>query len=559
MLTVEGVLRTAAQTALARRDRWNQLDARTGDGDIGTTLARGFGAVLESWDELDRSTPGSLLTEAALILARVMGGTSGPLWSVALLRAGAVAGGQEPAGAQEAAAMLGAAAEGIREYGGAGLGDKTMLDALLPAVAALGEHGLQAAARAAIEGARQTRSLLARRGRGAYLGQRTVGLPDPGAVVVAQMLAEVALQAGITAAGLDDLERLNGAVREPAPSIETPVQAAEPPVKSFVNDPQDVPLEALAGLAQAHAGLVAWDPKERIVHRATPQAAGHVGLVSGGGSGHEPLHGGFVGPGMLSAAAPGSIFASPTVGQVLAATRAADRGGGVLQIVKNYTGDVINFKLAAEILAREGRDVTSIVVQDDVATAGAEIGARGTAATLFVEKLAGALAERGAGLAEVRDLAARVARASASIGVALAPCAPPGGSPLFQLGPGEIEIGIGIHGEKGIERQGWKPAGELVAELLDTLLPAVERPGAEPFLLLVNGLGSTPALELYLLYGEARRQLAARGIEIRRSLVGSYVTSLNMAGASFSVLPLTDELVSLWDAPVLTPALRWGA
>jgi dihydroxyacetone kinase-like protein len=230
----------------------------------------------------------------------------------------------------------------------------------------------------------------------------------------------------------------------------------------------------------------------------------------------------------------------------------------VLQVVKNYSGDVMNFGIAAEMLQSEGHDVASVLVADDVATSHSTIGRRGTGAAVFVEKIAGACAERGASLAQVKDIAQRASDGSASIGVALAPCAPPGGAPLFVLQHDEIEIGIGIHGERGIHRDRWRPVSEIVASLLEALLDALTPNADSRLLALVNGMGATPLMELYLLSGVLHDQLAERGLAITRSLVGSYVTSLDMAGASFSLLGLDDEMTDLWDAPVLTPALRWG-
>ena len=230
----------------------------------------------------------------------------------------------------------------------------------------------------------------------------------------------------------------------------------------------------------------------------------------------------------------------------------------MLQIVKNYTGDVTNFRIAEKLLQSEGHDVAAVLVADDVASSHSTIGRRGTGAAVFVEKIAGACAERGDSLAQVRDLAQRASDGSASIGVALAPCAAPGGAPLFDLGPDEIEIGIGIHGEKGTRRERWRPVNEIVASLLDALLDALTPSSGSGLLALVNGMGATPLMELYLLYGVLQDQLAERGLTITRSLVGSYVTSLDMAGASVSLLELDDELTDLWDAPVATPALRWG-
>jgi dihydroxyacetone kinase-like protein len=332
-------------------------------------------------------------------------------------------------------------------------------------------------------------------------------------------------------------------------------------MKKFLNDPSAVVKESLVGLAAAHGDLLRYDAQAQIVVRADAPVAGKVALVSGGGSGHEPLHGGFVGRGMLDAACPGEVFTSPVPDQMLAATKAVDGGAGVVHIVKNYTGDVMNFKLAAEDAADEGIDVESVLVDDDVAVEDSlyTAGRRGVGATVLVEKLAGAAAERGDGVQAVAALARRVNERSRSFGVALSSCTPPAaGRPIFDLPDGEIELGVGIHGEPGRRREQLRPANEIVSVMTDAVLSDLKPAEGARLLPFVNGMGGTPQLELYLLYAEVERQLRAAGLQPVRSLVGSYITSLEMAGASLTVLELDDELVSLWDAPVQTPALRWG-
>jgi dihydroxyacetone kinase-like protein len=334
-----------------------------------------------------------------------------------------------------------------------------------------------------------------------------------------------------------------------------------PTMKKFLNDPADVVRESLTGLAAAHADLLRYDAEAQIVVRSDAPVQSKVALVSGGGSGHEPLHGGFVGHGMLDAACPGEVFTSPVPDQMLAATKAVDGGAGVVHIVKNYTGDVMNFKLAAEDAADEGIAVESVLVDDDVAVEDSlyTAGRRGVGATVLLEKIAGAAAERGDDVQSVADIARRVNERSRSFGIALSSCTPPAaGKPIFDLPDGEIELGIGIHGEPGRRREQTRTAREIVEVTLEAILSDLDAaPGARvlPF---VNGMGGTPLIELYLLYGEVDRQLRASGLEPVRNLVGSYITSLEMAGASVTLLELDDELVSLWDAPVHTPALRWG-
>ncbi len=329
-------------------------------------------------------------------------------------------------------------------------------------------------------------------------------------------------------------------------------------MKKFLNDPERIVDEALAGFVLAHSDLVRSDPDQRLCLRADAPVAGKVALVSGGGSGHEPLHAGFVGRGMLDAACLGDIFTSPAADQMLAAAQAVDGGAGVLFIVKNYTGDVINFRYAAELAQDEGIATEIVIVDDDAATSllSGAVGRRGTGATVFVEKIAGALAERRAPLAEVVEIARRTVAQSRSIGVALTSCTTPmAGRPTFELGFDEIEFGVGIHGEAGIERRPHAPAASLVGEMLTVLLDELQPPASAPVLVLVNGFGGTPAIELYVLYHEVAAQLEARGFELARSLVGNLVTSLDMAGASVSLLALDDGLTELWDAPAATAAL----
>ncbi len=329
-------------------------------------------------------------------------------------------------------------------------------------------------------------------------------------------------------------------------------------MKKLINAPDAVVGDALEGLAAAHRSL-AVDLERRVVTRAGGARAGKVGLVSGGGSGHEPLHAGFVGYGMLDAACPGEVFTSPVPDQMLAAARAVDGGAGVLQIVKNYTGDVLNFQMAAELAADEGIEVATVLVNDDVAVEDSlyTAGRRGTGATVFVEKLAGALAEQGADLASVAALAREVNERTRSFGIALGPATvPAAGRAGFTLAEDEIEIGVGIHGEPGRRRGKLAPAADLVRIAMDAI--AEDLPLSGDVLVMVNGMGGTPLIELYIAYREVHRLLAGRGARIVRNLVGDYVTSLEMPGFSLTVCQLTDQFTELWDAPVETPALRWG-
>ncbi|MFD4370948.1 dihydroxyacetone kinase subunit DhaK [Streptomyces sp. NPDC058486] len=329
-------------------------------------------------------------------------------------------------------------------------------------------------------------------------------------------------------------------------------------MKMLINVPETVVADGLRGLAAAHPELTV-DVERRVVVRRDAPVAGKVALVSGGGSGHEPLHAGFVGPGMLDAACPGEVYTSPVPDQMVRAAAAVDSGAGVLFVVKNYTGDVLNFDMAAELAEDEGIQVAKVLVDDDVAVTDSlfTAGRRGTGATLFVEKLAGAAADEGAPLERVEAVARRVVARSRSFGVALSACTTPAkGSPTFDLPPGELELGVGIHGEPGRERRGMMTAREIAEVAVDAVLDDL-RP-SDPVLLLVNGMGGTPLLELYGFNAEVRRVLDARRVPVARTLVGNYVTSLDMAGCSVTVCAADEELLRLWDAPVATAALRWG-
>lgn len=327
-------------------------------------------------------------------------------------------------------------------------------------------------------------------------------------------------------------------------------------MKKLINDVSDVLDESLDGFAAVHSDIVELASERQFVRRRNA-ASNKVALVSGGGSGHEPLHAGFVGEGMLDAAVPGAIFTSPTPDRILAAIEASDTGAGVVLIVKNYEGDVMNFEMAAEMA--EGR-VERVLVDDDVAVDNSSytIGRRGVAGTLVVEKILGAAAEKGMGIDDLVALGERVNAATRSMGVALSSCTvPAAGAPTFQLDDNEIEMGVGIHGEPGRHRAPMASANAIVNELLDAILADLKPEAGRNCLLFVNGFGGTPSSELYLVFNSARRRLEAEGLQVARSLVGSYVTSLEMAGCSLTVTLLDDDVAALWDAPVHTPALRW--
>ena len=332
-------------------------------------------------------------------------------------------------------------------------------------------------------------------------------------------------------------------------------------MKKLINDPADVISEALRGMAIAHPELRV-DHTNRIIYRGDAPVTGKVGLISGGGSGHEPLHGGFVGRGMLDAACAGEVFTSPVPDQMLEATKNVDGGAGVLHIVKNYTGDVMNFEMAAELADAEGVTVESVLIDDDVAVQDSTFtaGRRGVGATVLVEKIAGAAADQGRSLADVADVARRANAASRSMGVALTSCTVPAvGHPTFELSDTEIEVGVGIHGEPGRQRLPMQSASSVAELMLEPVLADLDFAGDSPgVILFVNGMGATPLIELYVMYAEYAALLDKAGVRIARSLVGPYITSLDMAGCSVTLLRADDDMLGLWDHPVNTPALRRG-
>jgi dihydroxyacetone kinase-like protein len=332
-------------------------------------------------------------------------------------------------------------------------------------------------------------------------------------------------------------------------------------MKKLINSPENVVLEAMQGMEAAHGGLLKVHYGPNYITRADAPVKNKVAVLSGGGSGHEPLHGGFVGKGMLDAACPGAVFTSPTPDQMQEATKAVNGGKGVLHIVKNYTGDVMNFELAADLCRADGIEVESVVIDDDVAVKDSTwtAGRRGVGATVLAEKICGGAAEAGASLGEVRDICRKVNASGRSMGMALTSCiVPHAGKPTFTLGEDEMEMGIGIHGEPGRERMKLKPVDEIVAMLMEPVISDLPFRSGDEVLLFVNGLGGTPLIELYIAYRKAAQIAAAAGLKVTRNLVGPYITSLEMAGMSVTLLKLDDQLTKYWDAPVHTAALRWG-
>jgi dihydroxyacetone kinase-like protein len=332
-------------------------------------------------------------------------------------------------------------------------------------------------------------------------------------------------------------------------------------MKKLINSPENVVTEALQGMALAHADLIKVEYNPNFIYRADAPVKNKVAVISGGGSGHEPMHGGFVGRGMLDAACPGAVFTSPTPDQMLAATKKVDSGKGTLHIVKNYTGDVMNFELAADMARGEGLKVEAVVIDDDVAVKDSTwtAGRRGVGATILAEKICGAAAEAGQSLEQVRDLCKKVNAQGRSMGMALTSCTVPHvGKPTFSLPDNEMEVGVGIHGEPGRTRMKLKGADEIVELLMEPILTDIPYKSGDEMLMFVNGLGGTPLIELYIVYRKAAEIAKKAGLKITRSLVGSYITSLEMAGTSITLLKLDGELTKLWDAPVHTPAFRSG-
>jgi dihydroxyacetone kinase-like protein len=333
-------------------------------------------------------------------------------------------------------------------------------------------------------------------------------------------------------------------------------------MKKLINAPDRVLADELRGIEAAHRDRLRVMHEPAVVIRADAPVKGKVGIVSGGGSGHEPMHGGFVGPGMLDAACPGEVFTSPTPDQMFEASKAVDGGAGVLHIVKNYTGDVMNFEMAADLAKGEGIEVDTVLTNDDVAVEDSlyTAGRRGVGVTVLVEKICGAAAEDRRSLSEVAELGRRVNANGRSMGLALTPCiTPSSGQPSFTLGEQEVEVGIGIHGEPGRFREPIGPASQMVQRLMGPILEDLPFAEGDRVLAFVNGMGGTPLIELYIVYGEVARIAQERGLRIERNLIGNYITSLEMQGCSITLLRLDDEMTRYWDAPVNTPGMRWGA
>lgn len=330
-------------------------------------------------------------------------------------------------------------------------------------------------------------------------------------------------------------------------------------MKKLINDPNEIVTEMLEGIVSAYPDSMKRVEGTACIVRKDGPVKDKVALVSGGGSGHEPAHAGFVGQGMLDAAVAGEVFTSPTPDQVFEGIKAVDGGSGVLLVIKNYTGDVMNFEMAAELAEAEGIDVEKVVVNDDVAVEDSSFttGRRGVAGTVFVHKIAGAKAEAGGTLSEVKEVAEKVIANVRSIGIALSPCImPASGEPGFELADDEVEMGVGIHGEPGIETRKLSSANEVALELTEKVLPELELKGSDEVAVMVNGMGATPEMELYVLNRKVQAILSEKGVKVHETFIGEYMTSLEMAGCSLTVLKLDDELKELLDAPSKAPAFR---
>ncbi len=541
--SIRELVTASARFVQAKSVRYDELDAAAGDGDFGGVLAlagRRVEAALPAEGDGKGSDTRAVLLAAARAVGDV-GGTTGPIWGAGLLRLAETVG-DGPSTADVGSALR-QAAEAISELGGARAGDKTLLDALLPAAETLAGGGsADDAVSAARQGAESTSELTAVRGRASYQGEKSQGAPDAGAVAVADLVEFVA---GLVA----------GTAEVPAVADDTSSASGGESGRGghghLVRDPAALVDDALAGLALAHPDLLRVETDPRYALRVDAPVTGKVGLVSGGGAGHEPMHAGLIGPGLLDAACPGEVFASPSASQIAAAVRAVDSGAGVLLIVKNYTGDVLNFRLAAQLVEAEGIRTAMVLVADDVAVDGstATIGRRGVAGTVVVEKICGAAADAGADLDALATLGRRVAGATVSMGAAFSGVTlPGGGDPAIALEPGEMEVGVGIHGEPGRDRLDAEPADAVVGRLLDAVLADLPD-GDGDLLVFTNNLGGLPALELYAAHQQAVAELERRGAGVVRHLVAPLVTSLGMVGVSITLLRLDDELTRYWDAP----------
>lgn len=553
--TVRRWMETFSALLINNAGRLTDLDARIGDADHGANMARGAYMVRDCLTNSEDNVPSHILSKVGEALLEGIGGAAGPLYGSLVSGMATACDDDETLTLEQFSRALSAGVDDLATRGSAQLEDKTMYDSLYPAAQAIatsvknGDSILAAASAArlaAATGLESTVSLQAKKGRASYLGPRSVGYLDPGAASAALLfdaLAEAVLP-------------IHSSKQGKGGQAKAPVGGA---VKKFMNEPVDIVSDALKGFARAHPELVVHRSPD-FVRRSDSPVKGKVALISGGGSGHEPMHFGFVGSGMLDVAVPGAVFASPSAPQIRSAAQSVATEAGVLFIVKNYTGDRLNFQMGADLLMAGGVPCEIVLVADDVAVENSThtAGRRGTGATVLVEKIAGAAAEAGLPLPEVARIARAVAAASGSIGVALSSSTVPHiGQPNFTLGDDEVEFGVGIHGEPGRRRRVMAGARELVAEMADAVTAELGLSAGDRLAVIVNGLGATPLIELYVMFGDLVQYCDDRKLVVERSLVGNFVTSLDMAGCTITLTKLDDEMLRYWDAPVNTPALRW--
>ena len=528
----------------------NQLDSAVGDGDHGYTIHRAMRAA-ESAASGSFQDLGKTFDAVAEAMAEQAGGAIGPLLAALFAEGGIVFAGKTRAGLDDFKEFLAGGLQAVKEIGGAQPGDKTLVDALEPAAAALEsgsypslEAALQAAAEAARQGAESTREMTAARGRASFSPQRSLGHLDPGATSLAIILEAMA-------------DFLGGARASTAAQEE----AGEftPPPGKLVNHPDLMVQQDNQGLAACYPDLVRLSP-QGILLRAREKKAGRTALVIGHGGGHTPSMGGFVGPGLLDGDVYGPIFTCASGVAISRAIAAADRGGGVVLLISNHAGDVLNARLALRRSRAEGTAVEPVYLGDDIATAPREMlqDRRGLGGLLFALKIGGAAAEEGKGLEEVAALMRKTNQRTATLSVAVKPPTHPAtGQPLFEIPPGEIEIGTGVHGEVGVYRGPQLAADQIVDLLLDRLLEDLDEFLPGRLLLFINGSGGTSQMELHILYRRAFEQIKARGLESAAGVVGSFFTTLEMGGFSLSLCALDWEMESYWELPASSPAFRW--
>jgi len=541
------------QTFIEHAPRLNALDAAIGEGDHGDTMLRGFRAAARTIRSGTYAHIGSLFEAAANTLAEETGGAIGPLMAAFFGEGGLVFSGMRSAGLAEVVSFLKQGLEAVQQVGGAKPGDKTLLDALHPAVEVLTtqafdglQAALQAAASAAQDGAQRTGELQAKLGRARFVGARSLGHPDPGAVSLTLILEAL-------------LAIAQGADVQPSDLGPLAEKLASKPAGKFLNDPEEIILEDNRGLALAYPGLVRLTSTGLLV-RAHPKLQGRVGLAIGHGGGHTPSMGGFVGPGLLDADVYGPLFTCASGLKIARAIEQADRGGGVVLLVSNHAGDVLNARLAVRRAEQLGITVVMAFSSDDVATAPRQAFSerRGLGGLLFMLKVGGGAAEAGLAIPAVADLMQRTNERTATLAVASqAPRHPVSGETLFDLPEGQIEVGTGVHGEAGVYRGEMMPAKDLVEMMLAKLIPDLAVFLEDRVWVFLNGSGGTSQMELNILYHSVHKALTAQGLQVASGVVGSFFTTLEMGGFSLSLCALDEESAAWWDAPAASPAFRW--